>query len=223
MTKSIVEARKNKQAEENMEDSDFSVGTIAGMEDEAKTKKTAKATTKATGTKSNKTEESVADMTNATIEKKIVVQENVKPELLEGTVAIKLKKDYAKLVGVITSGNDEVIVQEFDTHYQLNAKQIRVTRQDAERTLGKMNDGRWRMLFMNRDGELTAFNDYEFVLGVVETEVEERREQAQLNTRIDAEAKQEMDRVRALLEMTQAQFLEVAIKEFSEKVNAEML
>lgn len=211
----IIDARKRIQDQD--EDADFALGTIAGMEEET-TKSKAKSKAKTT----KKTEESVADMTTTTIENpktNVIVNE----EMLQGTVSLKVKKDYGSLVEVLASKNDNVIVQEFDNYYQVNAKQIRVTRQDAESVLGKMNDGRWRMLLMNRDGEVAEVNNHILVLGIVETEAEEVKEQAQLNTRIDSKAKEEMDKVRALLDMTQAQFLEVAIKEYSERVKAEML
>jgi predicted RNA-binding protein YlqC (UPF0109 family) len=208
-----------KQADEL--DSDFSVGTIAGMEEESKPKK--RAESKETKNTTNK-EESVADMTTATKSKNgVEVTENVTDEMLKDTVSLKVKKTATSFIKLIVSSNDNVIVQEFDNCYQLNAPQIKVSRQDAERAIGKLNDGRWRMMFMNRTGEVVSLNDYEFVLGVLETEIEERKELAQLNTRILAEAKAEMDETRKLLGMTQAEFLEIAIRDFADKVNAEVL
>jgi hypothetical protein len=203
---------------------DFTVGTIAGLDDseEMKVVKELNEKPKAKNTKKEKGD--VVDMTTATKEKKNVkATAEVTAEMLEGTVSLKIKNTYKELVEVIVNKNDNVVVQEFDGHIQINAKQIRVTRQDAESVLGRMNDGRWRMLLMNRDGEVTNFNNYELVLGIVESEVEETKEQAQLNTRILADAKIEMDEIRALLGMTQSQFLEVAIKEFAERVRSEMI
>jgi subtilisin-like proprotein convertase family protein len=213
MTKSIVEARKRKQLEQN-DDADFSVGTIPGLDDvvvEMPTSETKQVKTE--------TKESVADMTTT----KTKSTTNVSAEQLEGTVALKLRSEYSALVSIIENKNAGVIVQDFGEYLQLNAKQIRITRQDAENTLGKMNDGRWRMLLMNRKGEVANFNNYELVLGIIETEADEVRETAQLNTRIESKAKEEMDEIRTMLGMTQSQFLEVAIKEFAEKVRSEMI
>jgi hypothetical protein len=198
------------------DDSDFAVGVIAGMEDEVTPKRKAKSTPKTT----KKTEESVADMTTTTIEKTNVI---VNEEMLQGTVSLKVKKDYGTLVELVASKNENVIVQEFDGYYQVNAKQIRITRQDVEGLFGKINDGRWRMLLMNRDGEVSEFNNHILILGIVQSEVEEAKETAQLNTRIDSKSKEEMDKIRGLLDMTQAQFLEVAIKEYADKVRSEMI
>lgn len=211
--KDIVQKRK--QLDEMDEGEDFVVGTIAGLDDETPIKPTSKKQ----DDKKTINKESVADMTKQNVK----TVEEVTAEQLEGTVSLKLKKGYEGLLMVIEGNNEGTIIQDFDTYYQVNSKQIRITRQDAERVLGKMNDGRWRMLFMNREGEVSNFNDYEFVLGIVEAEVESPRELAQLNTRILSEAKMEMDAVRDLLNMTQSQFLEVAIREFAEKVRAEML
>jgi hypothetical protein len=210
----IIDARK--RAEEMNDDSDFAVGVIAGMEDEVTPKRKAKSTPKTT----KKTEESVADMTTTTIEKTNVI---VNEEMLQGTVSLKVKKDYGTLVELVASKNENVIVQEFDGYYQVNAKQIRITRQDVEGLFGKINDGRWRMLLMNRDGEVSEFNNHILILGIVQSEVEEAKETAQLNTRIDSKSKEEMDKIRGLLDMTQAQFLEVAIKEYADKVRSEMI
>jgi hypothetical protein len=210
----IIDARK--RAEEMNDDSDFAVGVIAGMEDEVTPKRKAKSTPKTT----KKTEESVADMTTTTIEKTNVI---VNEEMLQGTVSLKVKKDYGTLVELVASKNENVIVQEFDGYYQVNAKQIRITRQDVEGLFGKINDGRWRMLLMNRDGEVSEFNNHILILGIVQSEVEEAKETAQINTRIDSKSKEEMDKIRGLLDMTQAQFLEVAIKEYADKVRSEMI
>jgi hypothetical protein len=215
-TTNLIEARKAKQGNID-DDEDFVVGTIAGLDDEdTQIMETVKELNKRSG-KTLKGDE-VAMPTKA-VEKQNVVS----PESLEGTVMLKLRKQYFPLVDTIVKNNDNVIVQEFDNYFQINAKQIKVTRQDGERALGRLNDGQWRVLFVNRQGEVSNFNDYEFVLGVVETEVEETKETAQLNTRIDSKCKMDMDEVREMLGMTQAKFLEVAITEYVQKVRAEML
>jgi hypothetical protein len=223
MAKNIIEARKLMQG--NLEDDgdDFSVGTIAGLEDNDKEGKEIQKAIRHLNSKPQIKVEpkgDVVEMTTKTIEKQNVI---VDPASLEGTVMLKLRKQYEKLVDTIVKNNDNVTVQEFDTHFQINAKQIKVTRQDGERALGRLNDGQWRMLFMNKQGEVSNFNDYEFVLGVVETEAEEVKETAQLNTRIDSKAKLDMDETRELLGMTQAKFLEVCIAEYVAKVRAEIL
>lgn len=71
---------------------------------------------------------------------------------------------------------------------------------------------------MNREGDTVTFNNYEFVMGNVEQVIEERKELAQINIRIDKNAKDTMDEVKNLLGMTQAEFLEVAIKELADKI-----
>ena len=228
MVKSVIEQRKLMQeAEANDDGDDFTVGTIAGLEPLDKEDKKIVRQIRHLNNKTPKNEGVVADMTNATIEKQIenaIESTNVvTPEKLEGTVELKLRKAYAPLVKTIVTNNDNVIVQEFDSYIQLNAKQIKVSRTDGERALGRLNDGSWRMLFMNKKGEVANFNDYEFVLGVVETEAEEVKETAQLNTRIASSAKLEMDETRELLGMTQAKFLEVCIAEYVAKVKAELI
>jgi hypothetical protein len=223
MAKSIIEQRKLMQG--NLEDDgdDFSVGTIAGLDDK-EDKEIAKTIRHLNSKATIKIEPKgdVADMTTKTMLAQNV-DTLITPESLEGTVELKLRKQYLPLVDTIVKNNDNVTVQEFDTHFQVNAKQIKVTRQDGERALGKLNDGQWRILFMNKKGEVSNFNDYEFVLGVVETEVEEAKETAQLNTRIDSKAKLEMDETREMLGMTQAKFLEVCIADYVAKVKSEML
>jgi hypothetical protein len=212
------------------DDSDFSLGTIAGMEDDTPKNRKASANTSTKVT----TKES-ADMSTATeIKDKVLnapkanvaVTSKNGAELesaLAGTVSIKVHKNNAALVEMIVNKNDDVVVQDFETHFQANAKQIRITRQDAENALGKMDDGRWKILLMNRNGEVSQLNNYELVLGITEAVAEESKDLAQLNTRILAESKMEMDATRKLLGMTQAEFLEVAIKEYAEKVKAEMI
>lgn len=207
MNNTYASARQRSQSDDV--DTDFSVGNIAGLEEEANDQKNEK--------------ESDTTMTNATetMESPIVNNNEVTPEQLEGTVSLKVRSE--ELLDLIVKTNTSVIVQEIDDHYQINAEQIRVNRQDAEKVLGRMNEGRWRMLFMNRQGEVSRFNDHEFVLGIIETEAEERKELAQLNTRILADAKLDMDETREKLNMTQAQFIEVAIREFAEKVRDELI
>jgi hypothetical protein len=219
MAKSIIEQRKLAQG--NMDDEgDFSVGTIAGMEDTDKEIiKGIRHLNKATKIE-NQPKGDVEDMATKAPKKEDVV---ISPESLEGTVELKLRKQYKDLVDAIIKNNDNVTVQEFDTHFQINARQIKVTRQDGERALGRLNDGQWRILFMNKKGELVTFDDYQFVLGVLPEEIEEAKETAQLNTRIDSKSKLEMDEIRELLGMTQAKFLEVAIAEYTQRVRAEML
>lgn len=203
------------------DDSDFSVGKIAGLDDTVKESTTKKESVADMPTTLEK--EKTTNVKKDEKEKQFVISTGVKAEDLEGTVSLKIHKNNMPLAEIVAKKNDGVIVQQFENHFQLNAKQIRVTRQDAENVLGRMNDGRWRMLLMNRDGEIANLNNYELVLGVVQTETEENKETAQLNTRILAESKQDMDEIRALLNMTQAQFLEVAIAEYVEKVRAEMI
>lgn len=230
MVKSIIEQRKLMQGANDMDDDgdDFTVGTIAGLEPlDKEDKEIVKNIRHLNKTNKNQPKGDVADMTNATIEKQI---ENaiepttaVTPEKLEGTVELKLRKQYQPLVQTIVNNNDNVIVQEFDNYFQLNAKQIKVSRTDGERALGRLNDGSWRMLFMNKKGEVSSFTDYEFTLGIVEEEAEAVKETAQLNTRIDSKAKMDMDETREMLGMTQAKFLEVCIADYVAKVKAEMI
>lgn len=221
MVKSIIEQRELMQGSLDDDGADFAIGTIKGLEpvDKEATKVIRHLNPKAN---KNQPEGDVVDMTTQTMLAQNVATP-VTPEMLEGTVELKLRNQYKPLVDTIVKNNDNVIVQEFNTHFQLNAEQIKITRADGERALGRLNDGAWRMLFMNKKGELSSFNDYEFVLGIVETEEETVKETAQLNTRIDSKAKLEMDETRDLLGMTQAKFLEVCIAEYVAKVKAELL
>lgn len=209
-----------KRMQELEEDEDFVVGTIAGLEQKEEVPRAS--LVRHLPKKQTIQGDDVA-MTTQTIENNVVATTNVTPESLEGTVMLKLNKQYKKLVDTIVKNNDNVVVQDLETHYQINAPQIKVTRQDGERALGKLNDGKWRMLFVNKKGEVVDFNDDKFVLGVIEAEVEEAKELAQLNTRIDSKCKLDMDEIRDLLGMTQAKFLEVAINEYVGKVRDEIL
>jgi hypothetical protein len=205
---------------EDIDGDDFKVGTITGLEPhDNEDREVIRAIRHLNRTNQNQPKGEDVTMTTQTINP----TEITSPEALEGTVELKLRKQYMPLVETIVHNNENVIVQDFESYFQLNAKQIKVTRQDAERTLGKMNDGQWRILFMNKKGDVSEFNDYQFVLGVIETEVEEAKETAQLNTRIDSNCKMNMDRVRDMLGMTQSKFLEVVITEYVAKVDAEML
>lgn len=229
MTKESLIKRIDNEIDEDGDD--FTVGTIKGLEPMDNEDKEIVRTIRhlnPKATNKNQPKGDVTDMTTQTIEKNEVVENqnvatSVTPEMLEGTVALKLRKQYKPLVDTIINNNDNVMVQEFENHFQLNAKQLKVTRQDGERALGRLNDGQWRMLFMNKKGEVVDFNDDKFILGVVEAEAEEVKETAQLNTRIDSKAKLEMDEVRDLLGMTQSKFLEVCIAEYVSKVKAELL
>src|SRR5579875_2982856 len=155
----LIEGRKRLQEAGLDDDADFKVGTIAGLE-EVKEDHGGKKV-RHLNKKQSKGDEPV-------IGNSIKETNPISPEQLEGTVELKIRKQYYPLVQVIVNNNDNVIVQEFEKYFQLNAKQIRVTRQDGERALGKMNDGQWRMLFMNKKGDVDTFNDHEFVLGLVE-------------------------------------------------------
>lgn len=203
----INEIIANRQSQiEN--DDDFSVGTIAGLEDIS-----------STTTNQNQTNQGVVNMTTVATEQETnVATHTVTPEELEGTVELKIVKRYTDLVTAITSRNTGCIVQDFGGYFQVNAPSIKITRQDAESALGGLNDAQWRMLFMNREGDTVTFNNYEFVMGNVEQVIEERKELAQINIRIDKNAKDTMDEVKNLLGMTQAEFLEVAIKELADKI-----
>lgn len=230
MVKPIIEQRKLMQGANEVDDDgdDFTVGTIAGLESlDKEDKKPPVRNVRHLGKEQkNETKGVDTNMSKATIEKQIenaITESKVTPEQLEGTVELKLRKTYAPLVQTIVNVNSDVIVQDKEAYFQLNAKQIKVTRTDGERALGKLNDGQWRILFMNKIGEVVSFTDNEFVLGVVETEETTVKELAQLNTRIDSNVKADMDETRDFLGMTQAKFLEVAIAEYVAKAKAELL
>lgn len=209
---SLVEARR--RAMEDQGDEDFALGsdgTIArlGLDNDV----------------SPNQQQGVSNMPvvapQAPIQSEHHITENVPLEQLEGTVALKTRSTL--LVDVVSRTNVGAILQNTGDYYQINAPTIRVIRQDVESILGKLNDAQWRMLFMNHEGEVKTFNNYEFLIGNVAEQVEERKELAQINIRIDRLAKDNMDTVRGLLNMTQAEFLEVAIQELTDKILSEKI
>lgn len=198
--------QRKKQHEE---DGDFVIGEISGMNDSSEA---------VNNEQDNNTENGVEQMTKVNPSKVAI------PDELVGTVELKLKKEYGRLADIISENNEGVIVQELDNCIQINAPQLKITRQDVDRAIGKVDDGRWRMILLNRQGEISCFNDYEFILGEIQEEIEESKELAQINTRVTAEAKQMMDRTRKKLgDWTQGDFLDNAIRDYVQKVEAEQL
>jgi hypothetical protein len=157
------------------------------------------------------------------------IEEVVVPVVAEEQlVTLSLRKGLSKrVINLIGSMNNAEIVETED-FFIIKASYIKVVRSDIESSVGKLTDGRWRTLFVNRKGEVKEFNNYEFAIGipkptVVETP-EERKEMVQLNIRIEKSIKDDIEELRRLLgdNYTQNGFVEDALKEFIANIKKEM-
>ncbi len=142
--------------------------------------------------------------------------------------SLSLRRTYSKrLVNLIASLNNTE-VEETEDFYLISAPFIKVNRSDVEGVVsGKMSDAKWRMLFVNRSGEIREMSNERFVMGtpapVVSTD--ESKDVIQINIRIDAGVKAEMDKYRSkeFLDLTQNAFVEEALREFIENIKKELL
>jgi hypothetical protein len=144
-------------------------------------------------------------------------------------VELSLRKGLPKRVINLIASMNNAEMQENEEHYILKAPYIKVSRADVESSIGKLTDGRWRMLFVNRSGEIKEFNNYEFAIGApkaaIVDEEEQRKETVQLNIRVDKLIKEDIEKYRLLLgeNYTQNAFVEDALKEFIANIKKEML
>jgi hypothetical protein len=145
-------------------------------------------------------------------------------------VTLKIKRTYPKrLINIITAANPDVELNENEADaYVLTGSYIKVTRAEVESVVGRLTDTRWRMLFMNRTGEVREFNNYEFSMGVprpVITESSERRESTQINVRIPTDLKALMEELRApeILNLSQNDFVAEALAEYINMIKKERI
>lgn len=146
------------------------------------------------------------------------------------TATLSIRKGFPKrIINLIASMNNAEI-DETDDLYIIKAPRIRVVRAELEASIGKLTDGRWRTLFVNRTGEINEFNGYEFDISVptpslVEKEEVTKEPVVQLNIRIPESVKSDIEELRKLLgdNYTQNAFVEDALKEFISNIKKEML
>jgi hypothetical protein len=163
-------------------------------------------------------------------EEEVVVEDNTvsnegSKEETNSTVSLYIKKSMRKpVVNNIVSANQEAHVHETDGHYVITAPYIRVTRSMVESALGNITDAQWRMTFLRREGDVRAFNDYEFQLGTPAIQVEEQNktDYVQINTRIPKEAKIEMECYLPLLNMSQTEYIAKAVELMNAQIREEL-
>jgi hypothetical protein len=143
-------------------------------------------------------------------------------------VSLTFRKTQPKrLVNAIASANGVQLVEATDS-YVIAAPYIKVLRSEIEAITGKLSDVKWRMIFVNRKGEVKEFTNHEFAIGVASVasvNETERKEAVQLNIRIDKQVKEEMEKYRGkdFLDRTQNDFVEDALKEFIANIQKELV
>lgn len=142
-------------------------------------------------------------------------------------VSVSLRKGFPKRVVNLIASVNNAEVDETEEFYVIKAPYIKVTRSDLESVAGKVTDARWRMLFVNRSGEVKDFNNYEFSIGAPKPVIVEetpKEQPVQLNIRISPALKEEIEELRKLLgdNYSQNSFVEDAIKEFVTNIRKEM-
>lgn len=142
----------------------------------------------------------------------------------DGEATLFLKKSVTRRLANHIANANGISYSETDTHFRFDGKYIRVTRQEVENILGKLSDAKWRMLFVNRSGNVRTFNDYEFAIGnpTANTEQTENKDYVQLNFRIERSLKEEIDTLRELMNMSQNDFVAQAVAEFVSAIKAEL-
>lgn len=206
---------KNREANMNNDDADFTLGTIKGLDD-VQDKEINDVVVQLN---------TPAPVAVAPVVPSVEVAEVAELDLTD-KVTIKFRKEHEQLVGILQRTNEGVIVQELDNCFQMSAKRIHVTRTEAESALGKsLTNTEWRLLLMNRTGEETEFNNDRLSLGALDIIEEEVQEQAQLNCRISARTKERMETCRKLMgsDFTQGVFLEAAIDLFISEIEKNKL
>lgn len=164
------------------------------------------------------------NMTTETFEmEKDIVNEpaNNTVELDPNAVHLALKKGKGAdaLAKLIERNNPHVKIGENEEYIVVSAPYMRITRSEAEMAMGgRISDFEWRMLFVKREGgKADKFNNYEFILGTPVPEDDDRVESkdvVQVNTRLDRPTKDEMDRFREMLGMSQSDFIAQAVVVF---------
>lgn len=149
-------------------------------------------------------------------------------EVVEKTVSISFRKTHPKrLINALASINNAKIEENEDS-FVIVAPYLKITRSDVETSIGKISDAKWRMMFVNRAGEVKEFNNYEFAIGtpkVVESATESKTETVQLNIRIDKHVKEELEKFRSpeFLDLNQNAFVEEALREFIANIRKELI
>lgn len=185
-------------------DDDFTVGTIAGLDDESVTP--------------NTTEESAESM--VVVEENVTATSEVKVE--ENSVVLFTKSE--ALANIIADKNEQVTISNDGTTYTVTGRYLRVTRSMAEIAFDKeISNTQWRMLFLKREGFNISLSDHEFVMGQPSVdESQERKETIQTNIRMEIGLRDEMNKFRGLLGLSQNDYVIYAIKELNAKMEEEL-
>lgn len=142
--------------------------------------------------------------------------------------SLRFRKNAAKrLVNLIASVNNTE-VEEVDNFYLISAPYIEVNRKEIESVVGELTDARWRMLFVNRAGEVSEFTNDNFRIGIEKSASPAAAAQPELtpiSVKIDSLVKQEMDKYRGAeyLDLHQNAFVEAALRDFIEGIKKQIL
>jgi hypothetical protein len=186
-----------------LEDDDFTVGTIAGMEDvvSENSVETSEDTKEATKEDTNVVSMPVADPNSVTL--------FTKSKQLANAIADKLN--------LVTFSED-------GSTYSIVGQYIRVTRSMAETALEKeITDTQWRMLFIKRDGFNISLNNHEFTMGAPSiNDAIEPKTMVQTNIRMETKLRDDMNTYRELLGLSQNDYAVYAIKAMNAQMEEEL-
>ena len=130
------------------------------------------------------------------------------------TVTLPLN-EIGKITGELF-GNRGLEVYEGNEGIVVAGKRISLKRNSIEAILGRpIKETMWRVLFANRDGEVKIFNSAEVLIGDESPEGEEiDKGLITITGKVDSELKDEIDRFRGVLNLTQNDFVLEALKEY---------
>jgi hypothetical protein len=204
--------------EQENEDSDFSIGTIAGLEEAEKLYKaiSPKTTAKVIGVEETDYIVPLLEDDEPISTKQLVSSDTIDTES-KARISFKNNRINFEIAESIINANPNLKFYENNEIIQVSGDYIRLNRSQVEGIMGKITDIAWRMLVMNNEGDKQVFNDHELIIGTV-AETTEQVELAQLNVRINKEAKENLDKYRELLSLTQGEFVEKAIEELVVKI-----
>lgn len=149
---------------------------------------------------------------------------------VKNVVKLILRKTLSKRVINHVAAINNGDIEEGEDTVAISAPYIKVTRADIEAYLGAITDAKWRMILMNRVGEVRELTNREFILGVQNAESGEEetgRVVTQINLRVDKTLKDKIDKYRKVLgngeKYSITAFCEDAIKEFINSVEKEIV
>jgi hypothetical protein len=178
---------------------DFTVGSIAGMED-------------VVPENTVETSETVKEDTT----------EASTPMADPNTVTLFTKSK--QFANAIADKLDLVTVSNDGSTYSIIGKYIRVTRSMAETALEKeITDTQWRMLFIKRDGFNISLNNHEFTMGAPSVnDTIEPKTMVQTNIRMETKLRDDMNTYRELLGLSQNDYAVYAIKAMNAQMEEEL-